>query len=406
VVKLYGKPPWWKEEGVIAEGSYHADDEIVSLFFGRGGSYDFRREGDESGFYPRGRNPNRYIYGAPSSFDDGWLTGNVEDAGIDRAGIEKAIQTVIDMPMDSVNAPQIHAILIARHGRLVLEEYFHGEHRDKLHDTRSAAKSLTATIIGAAIHDGAPIELSTPVYQVMNGGEFPDGLEPRKRAMSLEHLLTMSSGFFCDDGDPDAPGAEETMQNQEDEPDWLRYTLNVPMTWDPGDTAIYCSANPNLALGMLGRATGEFPMYTFHRLIGSPLKIRRYGWFTDPAGNPYGGGGVHLLARDFLKLGQLMLNGGTWEGRRILTREFVEKASSPLYKIGNRGYGYLWWCIDYPRGDDTLRAFAALGAGGQVVMVFPKLDLVVASFGGSYSSRGWRYMQQVFIPEYILPTVR
>jgi CubicO group peptidase (beta-lactamase class C family) len=75
------------------------------------------------------------------------------------------------------------------------------------------------------------------------------------------------------------------------------------------------------------------------------MKIKRYGWGADPVGRPYGGGGVQLLARDFMKLGQLMLNGGTWEGRRILSQDFVARASSPLYKIGERGYGYLWFVI-------------------------------------------------------------
>ncbi len=83
--------------------------------------------------------------------------------GIDRAAIEKLIQSLIDTPIDSIHAAEDHGVLIARHGKLVLEEYFHGEHRDKLHETRSAAKSLTATLLGAAIEAGAPLDTSTPV---------------------------------------------------------------------------------------------------------------------------------------------------------------------------------------------------------------------------------------------------
>ena len=285
-------------------------------------------------------------------------------AGIDRAAVEHFIQMIIDMPMDSVDTPQVHGLLIARHGGLVLEEYFHGEHRDKLHDTRSAAKSLTATIVGAAMQAGAPLRLSTPVYQIMNGDALPAGLDPQKRALTLEHLLTMSSGFFCDDQNPDAPGNEETMQDQTDEPDYYRYTLKVPMASAPGEKAVYCSANPNLALGVVSRATGESPLYTFDRLLGGPMKIHRYGWPLDPAGHPYGGGGVQFLPRDFMKLGQLMLNGGTWRGRRLLSRDFVARASSPLSRLGNRGYGFLWWGLDYPYKDRTIHAFSALGSGG------------------------------------------
>jgi CubicO group peptidase (beta-lactamase class C family) len=407
-VMLIGKPPGQNSERELSRGTYDPERQVITLAVpSRGGSYDFRREGEESDFYPRGKNPGRYLYRPPLACDDGWPTGTLEESDIDRAGIETFIQRILDTPMESRDTPQVHGILIARHGKLVLEEYFHGEHRDKLHDTRSASKSLTATLVGAAIHAGAPLELSTPVYQIMNGGTFPAGLEPRKRAMTLEHLLTMSSGFFCDDTNPDAPGSEERMQEQSEEPDWYRYTLNVPMASAPGEEAVYCSINPNLALGVVARATGEDPRYTFDRLLGGPLKIHRYGWFSDPAGHPYGGGGVLFLPRDFMKLGQLMLNEGTWQGHRILSREFVARASAPLYHLRNLVYGYQWWGIDYPYKDRTVHAFFAGGAGGQVVMVIRELDLVIAIYAGNYSSgRTASHIQQELIPRYILPAVR
>ena len=406
-VKLMGKRPGQKEEREAASGTYDADNGVMTLTFPfRGGSYDFRRDGDDSDFYPRGKNPARYEYRPPLARDDGWPTGTLEEANIDRAAIEKFIQKIIDTPMESVDSPEIHGILIARHGKLVLEEYFHGQHRDKLHETRSAAKSVTATVVGAVIQAGAPLKLSTPVYQIMNGGAFPADLEPRKRAMTLEHLLTMSSGYFCDDTNPDAPGGEEIMINQEQEPDYYRFTLQVPMAWEPGEKAIYCSANPNLALGVVGRATGEFPLDTFDRLLGAPMKIDHYGWPLDPAGHPYGGGSVQLLPRDFMKFGQLMLNGGTWQGRRILNRDFVARASAPLYHMRGIYYGYLWWGIDFPYKDRTVHAFFAGGAGGQAVLVIPDLDLVIATFAGNYSSQGTTNTSQNLPPRYILPAVR
>ena len=99
------------------------------------------------------------MYRPPPPRDDGWPTASVTDVDIDRGGIEKLVQMIIDMPIESVHTPEIQGVLIARHGKLVLEEYFHGEHRDKLHETRSAAKSLTATLIGAAIEDGMPARI-------------------------------------------------------------------------------------------------------------------------------------------------------------------------------------------------------------------------------------------------------
>ena len=396
-----------KSGELLLSGVYDSGREILSVFFPqRGGTFDFRREGERSDLYPRWKNPGKYAYRPPLARDDGWPTGTLEEADIDRAGIETFIQMILDRPIESVHTPQIEGLLVARHGKLVLEEYFHGEHRDKLHESRSAAKSLTATVVGAALQAGAPLELSSPVYKVMNGGEFPADLEPRKRAMTLEHLLTMSSGYFCDDSNPDAPGREDRMLDQSDEPDYYRYTLKIPMAMEPGERSVYCSINPNLALGMVSRATGESPVDTFARLLAGPMKIRTYAWPLDPAGHPYGGGGVQMLPRDFLKLGQLMLDGGTWQGRRILSRDFVTRASSPLRDLNNIQYGFLWWSIEYPYKDRTVRAYFAGGNGGQGIMVVPDLGLVIATFGGSYSDRVGLHIQQELAPNYILPAVR
>src|SRR6185436_1840060 len=232
-------------------------------------------DGDESDFYLRGKNPGRYVYRRPPLLDDGWKTQSPEDAGIDRAGLEAMIQMLIDRPMDSVDTPVVDALLIARHGKLVLEEYFRGEHREKLHALRSAQKSLVSVLAGAVMQQtGAPLSVSVPVYKVMNGGTFPPGLEPRKRAMTLEHLLTMTSGTACDDWDDNVPYNEDAMwENEKNEPDFYRYALNLPMVRDPGEKPVYCSAGANLALGVIARAAGEPAVDLFDRLVARPMKI-------------------------------------------------------------------------------------------------------------------------------------
>lgn len=407
VVKLFGRRRGQAEPREIASGSYDPENQRITLVFpDRGGSYDFTRESDESEFYPRGKSPGRYLYRAPPALDDGWLTGTLEEANIDRKGIEQLIQLLLDAPMDSAGTPKVHALLIARHGKLVLEEYFHGENRDRLHQIYSAGKSVSAIIVGAVMQAGAPLTPASRVYQVMNGGSFPPGLEPGKREMTLEHLLTMSSGYFCDDDNEDAPGNENRMHTQVEEPDYYRFTLKLPLASPPGEKAVYCSAGANLALGMVGRATGEPQLDTFDRLIAEPLRIRRYSWWVVPSGHPYGSGGNGFLARDFLKFGQLMLNGGTWQGRRILSREFVARASAPVYHLWGWQYGYLWWGLDYPYKNRTVHAFFAGGSGGQVVIVVPELDLVIATFGGNYFSPGGWYVQLNLAPQYLLPAVR
>ena len=406
-IRLTGRRGGRGEPHVVATGTLDPGDGIIRLNLPDwGGSFDFHRDNDDSDFWPRGRNPSQYVYHPPPALDDGWRVAGLEDENIDRRGIESFVQRLLAMPMDSADAHEVHGILIARHGRLVLEEYFHGFNRDRLTVTRSAAKSITATLIGAAMQAGLPVRLTDPVYRVMNGGRFPDGLEARKRAMTLEHLMTMSSGIFCDDSNPKAPGNEEVMTSQTDEPDLWRYYMALPMDRAPGERSIYCSGDPNLAIGVLTHATGEQAMDLFDRLLARPLRLKRHTWVYSPAFQPYGGGSVSLVPRDFLKFGQLMLDGGTWDGRRILSRAFVARASATLCPLNRIGYGYFWWSMNMPYKGRYVRVYFAGGNGGQGVLVVPELDLVVETLGGSYNSRSGLEIQQGYLARYILPAVR
>ncbi|MGY4397755.1 CubicO group peptidase (beta-lactamase class C family) [Sphingomonas sp. UYAg733] len=405
-VTLLGKPGGMAQEVPITTGTYNADDRVLSIYVaGRGGTYDFERTGEDSDFYPRS-GAAAYAYRAPLARNDGWAVATLESVAIDRPAIERFIQMVIDTPIDSVQAQDIHGVLIARHGKLVLEEYFHGQDGGALHDTRSAAKSMTSVLIGAAIRDGAKLSASTPVYAAMNGGTAPPGLDPRKQAMTLEHLMTMSSGFHCDDSDPKAPGNEDMMQNQDAQPDWYRYALDLPMASAPGTTAIYCSTNPNLAGGVLAKVTGERLEDSFDRLIAQPMRFGRYALDVQPTGEPYLGGGAQFLPRDFMKFGQMMLDGGIWHGGRIVSADWVTRSTTPLREMRGLHYGYLWWGIDLPYEGRTLPAFYAAGNGGQVVMVVPALDLVVAIYGGNYSDKVMYVPQEIYTPRYILPAIR
>ncbi len=229
------------------------------------------------------------------------------------------------MPQDSMSVLTLHAVLIARRGLLALEVYFHGEHRDKPHHTRSAGKSLAADLAGAAIHTGARLGPDSRVYGIMNGGAVPADLEPRRRALTLEHLLTMSSGLDCDDEDEASPGYEDNLRG----PDHYGYILNLGMARDPGHTpAVYCAANAILAGGVVGRAAGRGTLALFDELLARPLEISRYYLGVTGAGDAYFGGGARLLARDFMKFGQVHLDGGTWNGRRIFTADWSRRATA------------------------------------------------------------------------------
>lgn len=406
VVNLVGRWRRNEEERVLASGPYVPDLDVMTFRI-RGASYDFRRVEDDaaSGFYARGSDPEPWAYRPPPQLDDGWAVGTLAEAGISAVPLRKLIEREIDPLASSVHAPYVHAMLIARRGKLVLEEYFHGFHRALPHDTRSASKSAAAVLAGAAIEAGEPVALSMPVYETIYGADTPDGLDPRAARLTLEHLLTMSSGLDCDDRDPESPGNEDRLQSQSDNPDWYDYTLSLDMVREPGEEAVYCSAGSNLVGSVLAVATGESLEWLFHRLLAMPLDVGRYHLYLQPTGEPYMGGGIFWLPRDFMKIGQLILDGGTWRGRRVLGEAFAERATAPLYELRERRYGYLWWVEDYPYRDGMVRAFYAGGNGGQVVIGVPELDLLVAFFAGNYSDPVLYRIQNEFLPEYVLPAV-
>ncbi|HEY6661601.1 MAG TPA: serine hydrolase domain-containing protein [Sphingomicrobium sp.] len=395
-----------EKESVIGSGA--VDPEAVAMTMPiNGETYNFTRDTDPSSpFYPRGHPGEHYRYAPPVQLDDGWPVSTLANEGIDQAAIERFVQKLIDMPMDGISSSQIHSLLIARHGKLVLEEYFHGYDRDTPHDTRSAAKSWTNVLIGAAIQSGVPLRLDTPVYRTMLGS-VPADLDPRKQAMTLEHLISMTAGFDCDDSG-DRPGDENVFQSQDKEPDWYRYMLNVPMAWNNGDKIVYCSGKPNLAAGMLEKVAGEPLPEMFWRLVAKPMRMRNYHLLLQPTGQPYGGGGHQFTTRDFMKLTQLFLNGGRWEGRRIVSREWARKSSAPLRLLNpKRGqtYGYLWNSVTYDVNGRKLYAYFPAGNGGQVYIGIPDLDLLVAFTGGNYADGVLYRPQAEFVPQDILPAV-
>ena len=412
-IKLIGKYRHRGPDRVVAEGTYYPDDNRISLYFpSRGGTFDFFLLSDEPtpGFYARGKNPPPYKYHPPTADDDGWEVGTLEDAGMVSEPITQLVG-IIDATATSVHDDDIHGFLVARHGKLVAEEYFHGFYKLKPHDTRSASKSVTSTLVGAAIQSGIDLALSTRVYDLLYKGQLPRDIDPRKREMTIEHLLTMSSGYDCDDNaDAPRPGSEDTLTDEQPDRDYYHYTLQLPMELSPGQQAVYCSINPNLLGAVLRAATDRPVEELFQDLIAEPLHIQHYYLNLQPTGEPYLGGGMHFFPRDFMKFGQLMLNGGEWNGKRILSKQYALRASSPNVTLRGESpgmkYGYLWWTIEYPYKGRTVRAYFASGNGGQEVLVIPELDMVIACYGGNYSDRGGWKMVREYIPKFILPALK
>jgi CubicO group peptidase (beta-lactamase class C family) len=398
VVRLMGPDG----DGALVLGQY--EDGVITLPL-RGGTYAFTRARDEtsSPFYPRGAPAPRYRYMPPIQLDDGWPVGAVEDVGISRQEIERFVQMLLDMRMDSIGSHQLHSLLIARHGRLVVEEYFHGYHRDLPHETRSAAKSWTATLIGAAMQAGIPVRMDTPVYATMLD-QVPVDLDPRKRAMTLEHLMAMTAGFNCDENDP--ASANEDVMDERGIENWYAHTLAVPLVSAPGETVFYCSTEPNLAGGMLAKIAGEPLPELFDRLVARPLQMRTYHLILQD-GEAYGGGGHVFLPRDFLKMAQLLLHGGRWNNEQILPADWLRRIAASLRDLTpTQQYGYLWNSARYSHVDRDVRAYFAGGNGGQIFMAIPDLDLVIGFTGGNYADPATFTAQRVYVPRYILPAVK
>lgn len=350
---------------------------------------------DAPGFYPRGRtDPLRTV---PTEAGDGWVVGSLGSAGLAAGPIEAMIRSIADATPTRWDAPAIQALLIARQGRLVVDEYFGGFTRETPHDIRSGGKSWSSTLAGVAV-DRGELRLDSRLA--------PDDADVNKAAITLTHLLTMSSGLACDDEDDASPGNESTMQAQREQPDWHRYVLDLPMIAAPGERAIYTSGAINLVGAMLAR-TGEWLPARWHRDLAVPLGIERYFLNLMPNGQGYLAGGAYLRPRDFAKLAQVFLAGGTWNGLRVVSQAWVEQALTPQVGINAPDdYGYAWWRTTYHVDGTDYPAFYASGNGGQLAVGIPDLDLLVVFMAGNYNNAlTWRRFVEHLIPTYVLPAV-
>ena len=353
-----------------------------------------------------------YKYRKPVEMNDGWATADLKDVGVDSNEIAELIGEILRAdPVD--NRLNIQSLLIARHGKLVFEDYFCGFDQNRSHDMRSASKTFAPLLVGIAHDHGAKIDINTPAYaQFIEYKEFANP-DPRKEKITVRDLMTMTSGLACNDNDENSPGHEDVMQQQTAQRDWYKYTLDLPITRDPGgDQAVYCSAGINLLGGIVRSATHTWLPEFFYESVAKPLQIKTYHWNLMPNGDGYAGGGLYLRPRDQLKLGQLYLNGGVWNGKRVVSKDWVEKSISRQSTFGktlgaDHDYGYGWHLYHFEVGDHSYHAYAAGGNGGQIVMAIPDLDLVVGFTGGAYGEFAeWYKWQTELVPQFIIPAAR
>ena len=273
---------------------------------------------------------------------------------------------------------QVTSLLIARHEKLVLEEYFNGWTADRTHTTQSVSKSVTSLLAGMAVDRGllsidAPMTSFFPEYAPI--ANFDD----RKRAMTVRHLLMMETGLDWSEAAYEGSPLERMNTCG---CDWLRFLLDWPMREPPGTRWEYVSGGTILLGAIVASAVGQ-PLYRFaHEQLDAPLAISGSTWVVSAQNNgvTHAGGGLRLKPRDMLKIGQLVLNGGNWRGVRVVSESWIRESTTPLitnvatFGTWPASYGYLWWRL--PEG-----VTAAIGRWGQWIFIVPSANLVMTATG-------------------------
>ena len=380
-------------------GHYDARAGTLTFRFARlPGNFTFRRSPEPM--------PTPYRYRVPARTADGWHIASIRSAGIDEERIANIINTKINGVHPSLIAPYIQSLLIARHGKLVLDEYFNGFTRDRQHDVRSAGKSVTTLMIGRAIEDGDAVSAQTHVYAFLRRYAPFANFDARKAAITVGDLMAMQSGYACDDNDEHSPGNEDAMQTQSAQPDWYKYTLDLPMAGVPGTRAVYCSAGINLLGAIVAGATHRRLTDYFEERFARPMQFGRYAmWLMPPPANQaYMAGGDYFRPRDFLKFGELFLEHGRWNGRHIIDARWLKSIAVRRGTIEGGGgeYGYGWHLNTYEIGGKKIAAINAGGNGGQLLFVFPQLDMTVMITAANYNQyRVWRGFVQNLVPQVV-----
>ena len=299
---------------------------------------------------------------------EGWLTSPPEKQGMDSRVLTDMLEYVHQRNLN------LHSLLIVRHGYVVLDAYFYPYSRDSLHDVASVTKSVTTSLVGIALEKGFIKSVKQPVLEL-----FPDriigNLDEEKKRITIEHLLSMTSGLECGY----EPG-EKTLYAMLKSDDWVQFVLDLPMAAAPGTRFAYCSPTMHLLSVILKRTTGTSALEFAHKYLFGPLGIRNVDWPSDPQGINHGWGDLRLHPHDMAKIGFLFLNNGTWDGRHILSPDWIRKATRKHIDVpdSDSDYGYGWWVnsTEFPG------LYEAVGRGGQSISIWPDKDVVVVFTAG------------------------
>jgi CubicO group peptidase (beta-lactamase class C family) len=331
--------------------------------------------------------------GLPAARDDGWPVASVND---DRLIDRDALCQMADRLSSTAN---VHAVLVVRGGKLVFERYFRGSDEapgriygrrvvnvtfdaDTLHDMKSVSKSVASLALGIAIDRGLVGSINDPILSFFP--ELSDLRSLEKERIQLSHALTMSMGLkwveaTAATGDYDNDEARMHMAL-----DPCRYVLGLAVAAPAGQEFFYNTGALTLVSAIIRKATGR-PFDEFARAtLFEPLGITSVEW-KRIKGDTDAGGGLRLRPRDMAKIGQLVLAGGRWNGRQIVSKGWIEASTTrKIEATDGLSDGFLWWLGRSLRNGRETNWPAALGRGGQSIRIVPELDLVVVVTAGYY----------------------
>lgn len=299
----------------------------------------------------------------------------------------------------------INSVVVIKNGKLLIEEYFNGSERKQTHNPRSVGKTFASAVLGIAIDEGYIKSVDQRLEDFYNLRNYHN-YSSMKASVTLENLLTMSSGFEGDDNNASSVGNEENMYPQDN---WVRWALDLPMAdnRNPGETSVYFTAGVVVLGDIIHQSVpGGLEAYA-HQKLFEPLGINNYQWQHTPQNVANTAGGIQLTSLDFAKFGQLYLEDGRWNDQQILPKKWVEASMTRYYETtyDSNGYGYLLWNKEYQVGDESYGTFYCSGNGGNKIFVFKELDAVIVVTASAYGQSYAHPQVDSMMIKYILPSI-
>jgi CubicO group peptidase (beta-lactamase class C family) len=300
-----------------------------------------------------------------------------------RLGVQSTATPSVEFDLRSASElPQLRSLLVSRRGQLVAEYYARGVRADAPANVKSASKSIISALVGIAIDRGAIKSVKEPIATWFP--ELRQDADRRKQSITVEDLLTMRAGLESTSGRN--YGAWVRSGN------WVRYALRQPMVSEPGGAMEYSTGSSHLLSAILTKATGASTWQFAQDALATPIGFRLAKWPQDPQGVYFGGNEMLLAPKQMVAIGELYLNRGKSGGRQIVPASWIDTSCEPRTTSAwdsERQYGYGWWIQDFTHGKSCF----AWGYGGQYILVFRDLDLVVAATSSTTVSeerRGYR----------------